>query len=92
MEEGERLSKKQLAQENTIKKLRSQLEEMRSEKGATAGTLAAERAKVCHSAACNSCVTGQITILHASLKLHVSPQVPLLCNSSYVDSCFARQR
>jgi hypothetical protein len=47
MEEGERLSKKQLAQENTIKKLRSQLEEMRSEKGATAGTLAAERAKVC---------------------------------------------
>ncbi len=46
MEEGERLSKKQLAQENTIKKLRSQLEEVKAEKGATAGTLAAERAKV----------------------------------------------
>ncbi|BDA43326.1 TATA element modulatory factor at C-terminar half [Coccomyxa sp. Obi] len=46
MEEGERLSKKQLAQENTIKKLRAQLEELRSEKGATAGTLAAEQAKV----------------------------------------------
>lgn len=46
MEEGERLSKKQLAQENTIKKLRAQLEELRSEKGTTAGTLAAEQAKV----------------------------------------------
>jgi hypothetical protein len=46
MEEGERLSKRQLAQENTIKKLRAQLEEARAEKAASAATLATERSKV----------------------------------------------
>lgn len=46
MEEGERLSKKQLAQENTIKKLRAELAELRSEKGSTSASLATERQKV----------------------------------------------
>ena len=46
MEEGERLSKKQLAQENTIKKLRAELAELRSEKGSSSASLAAERQKV----------------------------------------------
>ena len=48
MEEGERLSKKQLAQENTIKKLRAELAEARSEKGSTSASLASERQKVTH--------------------------------------------
>lgn len=52
MEEGERLSKKQLAQENTIKKLRSQLEEARNEKTASSASLAAERSKVCSMQGC----------------------------------------
>ncbi len=47
MEEGERLSKKQLAQENTIKKLRAELAEARSDKGSTSASLAAERQKAC---------------------------------------------
>ncbi len=46
MEEGERLSKKQLAQESGLKKLRAQLEEAKAEKAAAAAALAAERAKV----------------------------------------------
>ena len=46
MEEGERLSKKQMAQENTIKKLRGELAELRSEKGSSSASLAAERQKV----------------------------------------------
>jgi hypothetical protein len=46
MEEGERLSKKQLAQENTIKKLRKDLEETRAEKTASSAGLATERNKV----------------------------------------------
>ena len=46
MEEGERLSKKQMAQENTIKKLRGELAELRSEKGSTSASLATERQKV----------------------------------------------
>ena len=50
MEEGERLSKKQLAQENTIKKLRAELAELRSEKGSSSASLAAERQKVNHMA------------------------------------------
>lgn len=49
MEEGERLSKKQLAQENTIKKLRAQLEEARADKGSAAASLAGERSKVCNT-------------------------------------------
>lgn len=43
MEEGERLSKKQLAQESTIKKLRTQAKELGAEKGKLAADLAAER-------------------------------------------------
>lgn len=46
MEEGERLSKKQLAQESTIKKLRAELAEVRSEKGSASASLAVERQKV----------------------------------------------
>lgn len=46
MEEGERLSKKQLTQENTIKKLRAELTELRSEKVSTSASLLAERQKV----------------------------------------------
>ncbi len=51
MEEGERLSKKQLAQENTIKKLRAELTEARSEKGSTSASLASERQKVSNASA-----------------------------------------
>jgi hypothetical protein len=57
MEEGERLSKKQLAQESTIKKLRAELAEVRSEKGSASASLAAERQKV-------RPLTGQLQCAH----------------------------
>ena len=43
MEEGERLSKKQLAQESTIKKLRAQVEEARTRNGEAGAAVAVER-------------------------------------------------
>ena len=57
MEEGERLSKKQLAQESTIKKLRAELAEVRSEKGSASASLSAERQKV-------RPLTGQLQCAH----------------------------
>ena len=56
MEEGERLSKKQLAQENTIKKLRAELAEARSDKGSTSASLAAERQKACRVRLATCCM------------------------------------
>ena len=46
MEEGERLSKKQLAQENTIKKLRAQVKEGEAARMEVATNLTMERQKV----------------------------------------------
>ena len=46
MEEGERLSKKQLAQESTIKKLRTQIKEGDLAKNEVVTNLAIERQKV----------------------------------------------
>ena len=59
MEEGERLSKKQLAQENTIKKLRVELAELRNEKGSASASLSAERQKVILQTLCRLLVSDE---------------------------------
>jgi len=46
MEEGERLSKKQLAQENRIKELRASADELKAAVGRAEAVAAAERQKV----------------------------------------------
>ena len=46
MEEGERLSKKQLAQENRIKELRASADELRAAAARAEAATAAERQKV----------------------------------------------
>lgn len=46
MEEGERLSKKQLAQESTIKKLRASLKEAAEARASLDATLASERTRL----------------------------------------------
>ncbi len=74
MEEGERLSKKQLTQENTIKKLRAELTELRSEKGSTSASLLAERQKVTLPSAHIGCQLGSECCIHCPLhnELHAS--------------------
>ena len=74
MEEGGRLSKKQLTQENTIKKLRAELTELRSEKGSTSASLLAERQKVRLSNAAHGCHLRSECCVHCPFqnKLHAS--------------------